>query len=96
MTGVQTCALPIYNERDAMNVFPNPSNGHVFIDINLQRAEDGTVTVHDLMGKVLYTRELNNTSTMSLEADLSALSKGMYTVVLRTKNKRITRKLMLN
>ena len=86
----------IYNERDAMNVFPNPANGHVFVDINLQSAEEGVIVVQDLTGKVLLSKPIASSPASSMELDLSNLSKGMYTVSLRTSEKRITRKLLLN
>ena len=86
----------IYNERDVMNVYPNPANDHVYIDVNLLHNEDGTVTITDMLGKVVYTYSFKSSSTASLEADLSMLTKGMYYVTMKTKDRKITRKLMMD
>ncbi|MFN5183025.1 MAG: peptide-N-glycosidase F-related protein [Bacteroidota bacterium] len=86
----------IYNERDVMNVYPNPANDLVYIDINLLHSEDGTIEIKDMLGKTVFIHTFKSSSTASLEADLSTYSKGMYYVTLKTKDKRITRKLMLD
>ncbi|MBC7862272.1 MAG: T9SS type A sorting domain-containing protein [Bacteroidia bacterium] len=86
----------VYTDRDVMNVYPNPSNGHVNIDVNLATRDDGTIKLYDLMGKTVYTRSFKDQVTDSFEADFSYLSKGIYYVTLRTKNKLITKKLILN
>jgi hypothetical protein len=86
----------IYNERDVMNVYPNPANDHVYIDVNLQQSEDGTIEIKDMLGKIVYNYNFDSGSTASLDVDLSSFSKGMYFVTMKTKTKHITRKLMLD
>ena len=86
----------IYTERDVMNIYPNPANDHVYIDVNLLHSEDGSIQIVDVLGKTVYSYAFKSASTASVDADLSALSKGMYYVTMKTKEKRITRKLMLN
>jgi hypothetical protein len=86
----------IYNERDVMNVYPNPANNRVYIDINLLQSEEGKIEILDMLGKTVYTHSFKSGSTASVEADLSSFSRGMYYVTMKTRDKRITKKLMLN
>lgn len=38
------------------NIYPNPSMGSVFIDLNLQKISDVTIQITDLTGRIVSTR----------------------------------------
>lgn len=82
--------------QNEMNVYPNPTDGHVFIDFNLSKKQDGLVEVYDLLGNVVYTYAFKSSTAESVEADLSFLTPGMYMVTLTTEDERITKKLLIN
>ena len=73
------------------SVFPNPSNGIFYIAVpeNLTRA---TLTLTDMNGKLLLTREMHS----SYDAlDLSEFSKGIYLLTLQSTAGRAQKKLVV-
>jgi hypothetical protein len=85
----------ILSQENELNVYPNPTDGHVFIDFNLTKRQDGVVEVFDLLGNVVYTYAFKASVADSVEADLSFLTNGMYLVVLTTGEERVTKKLLV-
>lgn len=63
-------------EEFAFILFPNPTDGIIEIQLKELRGSD-RIEILDLQGRVVYTKNLNNTST---QIDLSALANGAYTV----------------
>lgn len=71
-------------------VYPNPSNGIVFIQgENLSSA---TLTIVDLSGKGVYSKVLEANSN---ELQLNSLNKGVYFVNIKTEKRSQTKKLIL-
>lgn len=83
-----------FTTRNELSVYPNPNDGHVYINIDLTERKDGKVEICDLLGKSLRVFEFKNQSAESIEADLSDLKSGVYIVTLRTGNDVITKKMM--
>ncbi|MFM9984739.1 MAG: T9SS type A sorting domain-containing protein [Flavobacteriales bacterium] len=80
---------------DAMEVFPNPSEG--LITLRLQDANDviDVVQVFDATGKIVYAVS-NGQNQSQLVLDLSALSAGIYTMETRTlSGDKLTRRVSL-
>ena len=69
--------------QSALSVYPNPSSNGVFqVSLN-DGIKAGTVlTVFDVMGRVVMTRELNATAigSKSVNLDLSNERSGVYTL----------------
>jgi hypothetical protein len=61
-----------------MTVFPNPSTGVFNLTIDNFNGLPHTLEITDVLGRVIYRKE--NITTMPMEIDLSAESKGMFTV----------------
>ncbi|MFN8322944.1 MAG: DUF4397 domain-containing protein [Chitinophagales bacterium] len=96
--------LPLYNSISeeaaaiGLNMFPNPSNGTLFINFDLNETENVTVNITDLNGRVVK-QVLNNSSLngrQNLTADLSDLSNGMYMARIITSTKSVNSKFTLN
>lgn len=85
----------VFSGYNTLNVYPNPGDGHVYINIDLKEKESGTVEITNMYGQKIYEHDFSNLSAESLEADLSALKKGMYFVYLRTKDDVISKKLVI-
>lgn len=86
----------IFSSAASMNVYPNPSDGHVIIDIDLTERKDGIVEIFDVLGKKIAQYEFKAQTAESIEADLSGLEKGMYFVTLKAGKDILTKKLMIN
>jgi len=85
----------ILTENTTLSVYPNPTDGHVFIDINMNAKQDGVVDILDVLGKNVFHYEYKNLTAESIEADLSHLQAGIYFVALRSGKDVITKKLMI-
>jgi hypothetical protein len=85
----------ILTENTTLNVYPNPTDGHVFIDINMTSKENGTVVIYDVLGKSVFNYEFKNLTAESIEADLSHLQSGVYFVTFKSGKDVITKKLMI-
>jgi hypothetical protein len=88
---VKTCSVGLTNiETSTFEVFPNPSNG-VF-KINQSSAIDAVVSVFDLTGKTILTKNISTTSEV---IDLSKQAEGMYFLQVKqngiTKTMKITK-----
>ncbi|MAD49938.1 MAG: hypothetical protein CMC95_01345 [Flavobacteriales bacterium] len=76
--------------KQSLNIFPNPSNGIVYIS---QDNSDLThVKVYTLLGREIYSGDLYN----SLRVDLSTFSNGVYFIELSNGIDIVTERLILN
>lgn len=79
---VDTTATGIANVNAVkFNMFPNPSNGKLVID--LVKLETADVTVTDLVGRVVFSTQTAG-SNSRVYADLSKEAKGIYLVRVHT------------
>lgn len=72
----------------SINVFPNPSNG----DLYITNAENSTIQIIDMLGKVVYSSSL---VTNNEQLDLSNLSNGSYLARITNENNVATRNIVL-
>lgn len=79
-----------------MNVFPNPSNGKVYVSLDKSiSGQNFNIDVINLSGKVVYnsTRAESNDTK---EFDLSALPSGIYVIRLSGDDTTYRRKIIIN
>lgn len=92
-------ALDVRNgQLSALNVYPNPSASGVFqlaLDATIQAGTQLTVT--DVLGRAVYSRELNATSVnaKSVSLDLSNEKAGVYLLSLRSDKGVASQKLVI-
>lgn len=92
--------LSIENNTEAVSgvtVFPNPATDKVNIDFNLKNASDVAVEVTDITGKVVETLSLTNASVGANTAELnvSNYATGIYSVVVKSNDGSVTKKLVI-
>jgi hypothetical protein len=78
-----------------LNVYPNPSDGSIYLDINLNGKNQGKVEIYDMMGKLTYSYALNNFDNEIIRADLSAFTSGVYFVTLHAGNESLSKKIII-
>lgn len=90
-----TCSLGVEDDqlKEAVKIYPNPSNGTFYIsnnlNVNLQKA-----TVYDMSGRLIFEMNLSGTSeTRSI--NLTGMAKGMYLLHIHSDNAFVTKKLIL-
>jgi hypothetical protein len=71
-----------------IDVFPNPTKGVVKFSLE----EDAFVKVINTLGEIIIEKQLNISDN---EIDLSAYNKGIYYLEIKTKNKNLTKKIVL-
>lgn len=76
----------------AVNIFPNPFNDQVTVDLTSVKDQGVDVQVFDLAGKLLKTYE--NQSGHAVSIDMTGLAKGMYQVVLRTAGAHVSQRII--
>ncbi len=86
----------IFTETALLNIYPNPSNGQVFINIDLPKRQDISIVITDVTGKLVLRREIKNITAESLELDLSEIKNGIYFVQLQTEKEIVTKKFIKN
>lgn len=79
-------------EKIAFNLFPNPANDFIQIELNNSDKESVTVTFVDVLGNVLLQDSFN---TNFSRININDISKGMYFVSLRINNKTNVQKIVV-
>lgn len=93
-SGVTDLDIPGLN---TWQVYPNPSKGIARLRIESAGPVEITIKIHDLQGRLLYTRSTGmlHTGTNDLLLHDFVPSKGVYTVSLQTKGNVATQKLVV-
>ncbi len=92
-TGVFTSVDEIANAVD-FNVFPNPSNGQVSVNI---KDASNKLEVYNVLGETVYTQVLNNTINQKVVLNETTFtSNGIYFVKVSTENASTTEKVIIH
>lgn len=76
--------------KDAVSVYPNPSNG--LFTVNFNSSVKGMIEVYNVIGEVVYTAPVNGTTS---SVDLSALTAGVYSLKVSSENANFTKSIVL-
>lgn len=76
-------------------VFPNPSNGIIYIQFNDVIKKDIAISVIDVLGKKVYSNSIGLNKKNLVEIDLTNLPKGIYNISIATQTEIQTFKLSL-
>lgn len=89
-TGISTLSSNVFE----LNMYPNPSRGNVFIDLNQKNSESVELTVFEITGRAV----LNKTFAPGekIKFDMSGQNSGMYLVQLEIQGENIIRKLIVD
>ncbi|MFN2396492.1 MAG: T9SS type A sorting domain-containing protein, partial [Bacteroidales bacterium] len=99
--GGDLIALPVFtNVNDIVpafgefNAYPNPVRDNLNIALNLNRSDDITIEIFNIIGSRVYVNELGNRSELVMETiNVSSLPQGTYILNVRTSDDVITRKI---
>jgi Tol biopolymer transport system component len=69
---------------NSIAVFPNPATTKVTIYYDLAHSQYATFSILDLVGRVVRNANLPDARRGAVEADLSSIASGIYTVVVKT------------
>jgi hypothetical protein len=76
------------NSLTDVNIYPNPTNGDVTLNMNLADASSIMVNITDITGNVIYTTSLENLNAGQNQFTIpsSGFPAGMYNVTVRSKS----------
>ncbi len=69
------------------NISPNPVNSIIKIDLNLIEIGNTEVSIYNLLGekvKTIFSKDITEIGSISINSDLSDLSNGQYIVIFKT------------
>ena len=90
---VDACLL--IDENDSrVQVYPNPSDGIINIDLEGLETELNRITIQNSIGQTVYT--VDNTDRKQLSVDISHLPTGLYFLTIESSQESICKKLLLN
>ncbi len=78
-----------------MNVFPNPANSSINIQIGLNKEAEGIITINDISGRTMREIHTDNSSHHFVTVSASELSKGIYFVNFVANGIKICRKVVV-
>ncbi|MFH0896384.1 MAG: T9SS type A sorting domain-containing protein, partial [Bacteroidota bacterium] len=79
-----------------VSIFPNPTDGNIFVNFSIFNLGNVNVKVYDVVGKVIADVTDNISVPKKIKINLSGQSNGFYFVEVKTENGNITKKLILN
>jgi hypothetical protein len=89
-TGIDEVSL------SGLSIYPNPANDKVFLRIEMNESLTAQVALVDLLGKTIFSNELNLTAGSNLkEMRLDNLNKGIYILRLTIKGQTTNQKLIV-
>ncbi|MFH1004848.1 MAG: T9SS type A sorting domain-containing protein [Bacteroidota bacterium] len=84
------------NLDNIVSIFPNPTDGNIFVNFSVFDLGNVNVKIYNVVGKVIADVTDNISVPKKIKINLSGQSNGFYFVEIRTENKSITKKLILN
>lgn len=77
-------------------IFPNPSNGIVYLPISISQSHELSVEVLDVYGNLIHSFEKGSLNSTKLEFDLSDYSSGIYFIRIWSGKDFLVRKVVIN
>lgn len=90
---VGTTAISNSLTANNVSIYPNPSNGKLFVEMGIKPGEKVYLEITDLSGKVIYNQ--NIISDKQVELDLTQIPTGLYLLKLRYQESQLTQKLVI-
>lgn len=75
-----------------LNIFPNPSNGHIHITTTEKQSQPLQISVENKLGQKLW---LGLMTSREMDVNLSQLPKGLYSIIITSNEAVISKKILL-
>lgn len=76
-------------------LYPNPSNGSVHLQFQLNEAKDIQVQVVNVLGDIMWMNQYNEVTDQLISFDLDRVAKGIYFVILKAEGETVSKKLVI-
>ncbi len=88
-------AIPTIKQSEiSVNLYPNPTTGNLFADINLDKASDLKIEIYNMIGAKVYEQEVPDVLSGKYSLDISNQPSGTYLVRISTASSSITEKII--
>lgn len=87
-------STPTSTAQNLLNIYPNPSSGEFYIDMNLA-TPNNTLKLVDVTGKTIWQKTFSESGLQSEDIALQQIPKGMYFFILQTGDGNTVRKVMV-
>jgi hypothetical protein len=93
----QAIALDVSSISNAsnLNMFPNPTSGNVFVDLNLEARADVQIQITTVMGQTVMTHQFNQAQNSTFELETAQLPTGVYMVKFTIDTDELTKRLII-
>lgn len=95
ITSVPATSVNQVVSKARFDIYPNPTSGEVFMNLMLDKQQTATVSISNSLGQVVYERTLNDVMQSSWQIDVRNQPAGLYHVTLKSNEKTITKRLVL-
>ena len=76
-------------------MFPNPTSGNVFVDLNLEARADVQIQITTVMGQTVMTHQFNQAQNSTFELETAQLPTGVYMVKFTIDTDELTKRLII-
>ena len=76
-------------------IYPNPSKGQFYVDINLKNACNSKVEIFNASGQKVYSKEKKNIDAYTLSLNFNNFAKGVYVLKLSCNSQIVNRKIII-
>jgi len=79
-----------------VNVYPNPNNGNFVLDLTIFENTDVVISIYDALGKKVYSELVTiDINGFTKEYNFGNFDKGIYLLSIKTENRTLTRRLII-
>jgi len=79
-----------------LNLFPNPTNANVFVELELINNADVQINITNSIGQLVISQELTNLQSETIELNTSTLGAGIYMVQFTIGSEFFAKKLIIS
>ncbi|HBS86565.1 MAG: hypothetical protein A2W91_20305 [Bacteroidetes bacterium GWF2_38_335] len=79
----------------SLSVYPNPSKGEFFVNVNLQKDENLSLIIRNTQGQIILKKEAGKVSDFKQKIDLGAFADGVYYLEVRSDSSFFVEKIVI-
>lgn len=84
------------SDNSLLSLYPNPVTSELYVNLKEVSGEQGTIKIYNLYGKLMEERAYDNTANDVQHINTSEYLNGMYKIVVRVDNRRMSHKFVVN
>ena len=78
-----------------LEVYPNPTNNHITIDLSNTTSDDYSISFSNILGEEVYSYQAFVNGAFKKNVDLSSFAKGVYLLNISNSNSSVTERIVV-